>query len=120
MTGYNPQESLYKNMENLTKDNYSILEKELQSLTDSEASEILKYKPYIEANERLSTLIQAELLNLVKPKINGNFEVIDGVVQSIRQFKKEQEVELNDFKEYIKNYSELTYKEYIEMKYGKK
>lgn len=101
-------------------DNYSNIERELQTLTDSDIAELSHFQPYIEANNKLSMLIQAELLSLVKTKINSNPEVINNVVESIKLFKKEKNKELDDFQDYIKNFSDLTYKEYKQLKYEKR
>ena len=101
-------------------DHYSNLEKELQSLSDSDVNDLSNFQPYIEANNKLSVLVQAELLSLVKAKINANPEVIQNVIGSIKEFKKIRQQEQDDFQDYIRNYSDLTYKEYKELKYEKK
>lgn len=116
---FNPENSVFKQYQDFNTDHYSNLEKELQSLSEFEVSELANFQPYIEANNRLSILVQAELLNLVKGKINGNPEVIRQVIEAVRQFKKTKENELDEFKDYMTNYPELTYKEYRELKYGK-
>lgn len=115
----NPDNSIYKQFQDYGIDHYSNLEKELQSLSESDMGGLAVFQPYIEANNRLSMLVQAELLNLVKGKINGNPEVIKDVIESVREYKRMKTRELDEFQDYIKNYSELSYKEYRELKYGK-
>lgn len=112
----NQPESLYRQMTDIMTDHYSLLEKELQSLSESETSEILNFRPFIEANNAFSMYVQAELINLIKHKINANPEVIKPLLQSIKDFKNQKKAELDDFQDYIKNYSELSYKEYKELK----
>lgn len=116
----NDTQSLYQQYAQMTTDHYSNLEKELQALSDSEMSELCDFQPYVEANNKLSVLVQAELLSLVKAKINTNPEVIQKVIGAVHEFKKIKKQEQDDFNDYIRNYSDLTYKEYKELKYEKK
>lgn len=104
----NSNESLYEKLN--VKDYYSMLETELQSLSDAEITDLSHFKPYIEANNRLAMIIQAELLNLVRSQINGHSEEIKNVIDSIKKFKNKEN---EQFKDYIKNYSHLTYNEYL-------
>lgn len=106
--------------QNQPMDYYKNLENELQSLSNDEINELLNFKPYIESNNALSIFVQAEVLNLVRGKINGNPEVINNVINSIKEFKNIKKKEEDNFKDYIKNYSELSYKEYLELKNSNK
>lgn len=116
----NQDQSLFQQYQNLTTDFYALLQKEMETLTETEIAELAKFKPYIEANTKLGTLVQTELLNLVRRQINANPEVIKNVIESVKQYKKERDKEMNDFQDYIKNYSDITYKEYKELKYANK
>lgn len=109
-------QSLYQQYKNLYTDHYTELEKELSTLSESEMSELGSFKPYNEANNTLALLIQQELLKLVRMEINKNPEIINNVISSIKQFKSIKRKEQDDFQDYIKNYSELTYREYKELK----
>lgn len=113
---YIGENSLYSKLEQYGVDHYSNLERALQSLSESEVEELGNFQPYIEANGRLGMVIQAELLSLVKGKINGNPEVIQGVIRSIEEFKRCKSRERDEFEDYIKNYSDLSWKEYKELK----
>lgn len=106
--------------QNQPMDYYKNLENELQSLSNDEINELLNFKPYIESNNALSIFVQAEVLNLVRGKINSNPEVINNVINSIKEFKNIKKKEEDNFKDYIKNYSELSYKEYLELKNSNK
>ena len=116
----NPEQSIFQQYQNLTTDFYALLQKEMEGLSEVEIAELSKFKPYIEANNKLGILVQAELLNLVKRQINANPEIIKGVIESVKEYKKERDKEMNDFQDYIKNYSDITYKEYKELKYANK
>lgn len=116
----NPEQSIFQQYQNLTTDFYGLLQKEMEGLSEVEIAELSKFKPYIEANNKLGILVQAELLNLVKRQINANPEVIKGVIESVKEYKKERDKEMNDFQDYIKNFSDITYKEYKQLKYENK
>lgn len=113
---YIGNDSLYSKLEQYGVDHYSKLEKSLQSLSDNEVQELANFQPYVDANNRLGMVIQAELLSLVKGKINGNPEVINDVIRSIDEFKRCKSRERDEFEDYIKNYSDLSWKEYKELK----
>lgn len=116
----NQDQSLFQQYQNLTTDFYALLQKEMEGLNEIEINELSKFQPYVEANTKLGVLVQSELLNLVKRQINANPEVIKNVIESVKQYKKERDKEMNDFQDYIKNYSDITYKEYKELKYANK
>ena len=116
----NPEQSIFQHYQNLTTDFYALLQKEMETLTETEIAELNKFKPYVEANNKLGILVQSELLNLVKRQINSNPEVINNVIESIKLFKKEKSKEMDDFQDYIKNFSDITYKEYKQLKYENK
>lgn len=116
----NPEQSIFQHYQNLTTDFYALLQKELQTLTENETNELANFKPYIEANAKLSMLVQSELLNLVKRQINSNPDIVNSVIESVKMFKNEKSKEMNDFQDYIKNFSDITYKEYKQLKYENK
>ena len=104
----------------LTTDHYGNLQAELQTLSEIEITELSKFPQYIEANSKFSMLVQSELLNLIKKQINSNPEVVNNVIESVKLFKKEKNKEMTDFQDYIKNFSDITYREYIQLKYENK
>ena len=114
----NDEQSLYKQYQQFVNniDYYSNLEKELQSLTDDEVNELINFQPYIDSNNALNMLVQAELLNLVRTKINSNPDTIKKVVDSIKLFKSNKNKEQQEFQEYIRHYSDMTYKDYLRLK----
>lgn len=116
----NQDQSLFQQYQNLTTDFYALLQKEMEGLSEVEIAELSKFQPYVEANNKLGILVQTELLNLVRRQINAQPEVIKNVIESVKEYKKERDKEMNDFQDYIKNYSDITYKEYKELKYANK
>lgn len=81
---------------------------------------------YNRINAELQYLIQEEMLKNVKWKINNNPEAvsrIDKMKDIINQAKKEKADENNrnmmELNDYIKNFSDLTFDEYKKLKYNK-
>jgi hypothetical protein len=97
-------------------DNYARIERELQMLSDADIAELMQFKPYLEANNQMGIIIQGELLKLVRMQVNQHYDAIDNVVKSIQQFKENKDMENRGFQDYIKNYSHMTYQDYIKMK----
>lgn len=113
-----PTNSLYSLQPN--NDHYSRLEKELESLTNEEITQLLNYKPYNEANSTLQLIISAETIKLIRGQLNAYPDVINRCIDSIKDFKsqkdKRQKELLEDFQDYLTNYSDLTYNEYKQLK----
>lgn len=99
------------------------IEKEMSSLTDSQKARFLEDKEYAEINNQLQIMVQTELINLVKEKIEANPE---GKELLQRQFKlvktlKNRIVEETDneiaifkkFQEFSKDNPNITYDEFI-------
>lgn len=107
-------------MQNSGIDHYQKIENELQTLSEEDITALMAYEPYVASNNQLSMVIQGELLKLVRMQVNQHYDVIDNVVKSIKDFKKNKDNELRDFQDYIKNFSEMSYQDYIKLKYDKK
>jgi hypothetical protein len=100
---------------------------ELDNLTknvDSDIAETLSLNvDYLRLNNELQNMIQEEMLKNVKWSINNNPEAINkmtsirDIILSTKKEKSEENnrnmMELND---YIKNYSDLTFDEYKKLK----
>ena len=76
-------------------------------------------------NIQLQTLIQQELMNLVKVKINSNSGAIDNIKKQMdimrltsQKVKEEEKQNFNELNDYMKNYSHLTFDEYRKLKNG--
>ena len=81
---------------------------------------------YIKLNDDLQKMIQGEMLKSVKWKINSNPEAISKMdrlkelITSAQKTRNEEDRKvMADINDYIKNYSDLTFDEYKQLKYGK-
>lgn len=82
---------------------------------------------YIKINQDLQKMIQEEMMRSVKWKINSNSEAIskmETLKELINNAQKQKTDEdkkvMADINDYIKNYSDLTFEEYKQLKYNKK
>ena len=95
-------------------------EQELQVLSDEDVQDLMKYEPYLKANETLHMVVQGELLKLVRNHINQYPQVIEDVISSIKDFKKNKEKTqknfINEFSDYLKNFSDMSYQDYLKLK----
>jgi hypothetical protein len=77
-------------------------------------------------NDDLQKMIQEEMMKSIRWKINSNPDAIskmDRLKVLINEAKKvkndEEKKVMADINDYIKNYSDLTFEEYKQLKYGK-
>ena len=109
----------------LSRDWVGDLDKAMKEL-DSTTSEMLNSDvEFSTLNLQLQTLIQHELMNLVKVKINSNNGAIDNIKKQMelmrvtnQKVKEEEKQNINDLNDYMKNYSHLTFDEYRRIKNG--
>jgi hypothetical protein len=81
---------------------------------------------YLKLNEDLQKMIQEEMMRSVKLKINSNpdavtkMERLKEIITNVKKKKDEDDRKvMADINDYIKNYSDLTFEEYKQLKYGK-
>lgn len=81
---------------------------------------------YIKINEDIQRMIQEEIVKNIKWKINSNPEAINklermkDLIASAKRSKEDEDKKvMADLNDYIKNYSDLTFEEYKQLKYGK-
>ena len=94
---------------------------------DEEVVTTLSSDPeYVQLNTDLQHMIQEEMMRNIKWKINTNPDAInkmDRLKELISTAKKtkadEEKKVMADINEYIRNYSDLTFEEYKQLKYGK-
>lgn len=82
---------------------------------------------YLKLNEELQRMVQEEMMKSVKWKINNNNDAVSKMerlkvlISNAQKSKNEEDRKvMADINDYIKNYSDLTFEEYKELKYGKK
>lgn len=112
---------------NNMKDWVGELDVKMKELDSSTADMLVKDKEFSELHNDLQSLIQSEIMNLVKIKINTNQNAIDNIKRqmeimktSSQKIKEEEKQNMNELNDYIKNYSNLTFDEYKKLKYGTK
>lgn len=94
---------------------------------DEEVIQILTSDPeYVHINDELQKMIQEEMMRNIKWKINTNPDAITKMdklkelISNAKRTKAEEEKKvMADINEYIRNYSDLTFEEYKQLKYGK-
>lgn len=71
-------------------------------------------------------MVQDELMNLVKGRLNSYPIVVDNVKKQINliksissETKEEERQNMNELNDYMKNYSHMTFDDYKKIKYGK-
>ena len=81
---------------------------------------------YMRLNDDLQKMIQEEMMKSIRWKINSNPDAIskmDRLKVLINEAKKvktdEEKKVMADINDYIKNYADLTFEEYKQLKYGK-
>lgn len=101
------------------------LDKLLHGLTESTIQELNSNDEYVRLNKDLNDIIQTELMENIRWKINSNNnavqnikrqkEIIDTINKNIEE---EQRRNMNELNDYMKNYSHLTFDEYKRIKNG--
>lgn len=108
-----------------SKDWVGELDIKMKELDSSTADMLVQDKEFSELNAQLQSLVQSELMNLVKIKINTNPNAVDNIKRqmeimkvSSQKIKEEEKQNMSELNDYIKNYSNLTFDEYKKLKYG--
>lgn len=99
------------------------IDREVSSLTDSQKSKFLEDKEYVDITNALQNMVQIELLNLVKAKIENTEEGKDLLQRQLRLVKKLKTKIIEDtnnemaifkkFQEFSKDNPNLTYDEFV-------
>jgi hypothetical protein len=109
--------------QNPIKDYISILDDKLSSLTSGELEALSKDEMFVSLNGEFNKVVQKELLNIIKGRLNSNQTIIDNVNQQIEMISKvsnsikdKERQNLDLMNDYMTNFSHLTFQEYINMK----
>ena len=107
------------------KDNIGELDEALKALTPSMADRLSQDQKFSELNTEFQTIVQQELLLLVRNKLNMNPKIQNNVKEQLgiieetkRNIEKEKEASINEMNDYMNNYAHLTFDEYRRMKNG--
>lgn len=122
---YRQQIMMEMQQQNQVKDWVGDLDSILKNLDNSTIELLNNDIEFSSLSTQLQSLIQHEIMLLVKPKINLNNGAIDNIkkqmdiINNVNQKVKEEEKQnMNDLNDYIKNYSHLTFDEYRKLKSG--
>jgi hypothetical protein len=107
------------------KDNIGELDEALKALTPSMAERLSQDQKFSELNTEFQTIVQQELLLLVRNKLNMNPKIQNNIKEQLgiieetkRNIEKEKEASINEMNDYMNNYAHLTFDEYRRMKNG--
>lgn len=99
----------------------------LSTLEESDIALLNQDPEFIQLNTYIQQMIQSEIVNSIKWKINSDQYKVDKINKLkniISNVKKEKEVEqrknMNELNDYIQNYSDMTFNEYKKIKAAKK
>ena len=107
------------------KDNVGELDEALKALTPSMAERLSQDQKFSELNTEFQSIVQQELLLLVRNKLNMNPKIQNNIKEQLgiieetkRNVEKEKEASINEMNDYMNNYAHLTFDEYRRMKNG--
>lgn len=110
--------------QDLTQDWLNELDKSMKNLDPMSANALNENAEFVSLNGQLQALIQSEIMNLVKVKINTNPRAVDNIKQQMdlmrttsQKVQMEEKQNISDLNDYMKNYSHLTFDEYKRLKY---
>ena len=123
-----PQSILLQQMQQMQqpqKDIMGELDEALKSLSPSVAERLSQDQKFSTLNAEFQTVVQQELLSLVRNKLNMNPKIqnnikeqLDIIDETKRNIEKEKESSINEMNDYMNNYAHLTFDEYRRMKNG--
>ena len=122
-----PQSLLLQQMQQQQqfKDIIGELDESLKSLSPSMVERLSQNQKFSILTTEFQTIVQQELLSLVKNKLNMNPKVqnnireqLDIIEETKRNIEKEKESSINEMNDYMNNYAHLTFDEYRRMKNG--
>lgn len=108
------------------KDHLGDLDNLLKNLDCSINDSLAQNEEFVQLNAYIQQLIQSEIMRAVKWQINANPEAVQKInrlKEIISNISKEHtendKKNLSELNDYIKNYSDLTFNEYKQLKQGK-
>ncbi len=110
----------------IIKDWLGELDDTIRNLEPSIIENLNQNKDFSELHSNLQGMVQDELMNLVKGRLNSYPIVVDNVKKQINliksissETKEEERQNMNELNDYMKNYSHMTFDDYKKIKYGK-
>lgn len=119
---YIPQQVPY-----IPKDYIGMLDERLRSLTDTERKLLNEDSTFNTLNNTFNILVQKEIMNLIRTKLNSDGSVVDNINQQMEIInrvslgvKETERQNLSMMNDYITNYSNISFAEYQAMRAGKR
>jgi hypothetical protein len=122
-----PNSIIYQQMQQQQqfKDIMGELDDALKSLSPSMVERLSQDQKFSTLNTEFQTIVQQELLSLVRNKLNVNPKIQNNIKEQLniidetkRNIEKEKEASINEMNDYMNNYAHLTFDEYRRMKNG--
>lgn len=120
------QQTVQPQPKNTVKDYLGEIDNMVKDLDEDVVLNLNSDVEYLKLNEDLQKMIQEEMMRSVKLKINSNPDAItkmERLKELISIAKKQKNDEdrklMADINDYIKNFSDLTFEQYKQLKYNK-
>ena len=120
-----PQPIILQQPQTQFRDNIGELDEALKSLSPASIERLSQNQRFSELNADFQSIVQQELLSLVRNKLNMNQKIqnnvreqLDIIAETKRNIEKEKEASINEMNDYMNNYAHLTFDEYRRMKNG--
>ena len=108
------------------KDYLGEIDDMIRGLDEDVALNLSADAEYMKLNNDLQKMIQEEMMKSVRWKINSNPDAVSKMdrlkvlINDAKKVKNDEERKvMADINDYIKNYADLTFEEYKQLKYGK-
>lgn len=108
------------------KDYLGEIDDMIRELDEDVALNLSADAEYMKLNNDLQKMIQEEMMKSVRWKINSNPDAVSKMdrlkvlINDAKKVKNDEERKvMADINDYIKNYADLTFEEYKQLKYGK-
>ena len=120
-----PQSFLLQQTVPQIKDKLGELDEALKSLSPATLERISQNQRFSELNTEFQTIVQQELLSLIRNKLNINPNIQNNIKEQLDiigeiklNIEKEKESSINEMNDYMNNYAHLTFDEYRRLKNG--
>lgn len=111
------------NMQSVGIDSIGNLDKELKELDSETISELNGNSVFVDLHKALETIIQDEIINSVKGRLNLSPVVVDNVKKQLNiirdtksKVKERERKNINELNDYMTNYSNMSFDDYKKLK----
>lgn len=109
------------------KDYIGMLDERLRGLTETERTLLGENETFVSLSTTFNNLVQREIMNLIRTKLNSDGGVIDNINQQLdiinktsNKVKEQERQNLTIMNDYITNFSTISFAEYQAMRNGAK